>query len=85
MRELSQKLRLSNLISSRFSASTPVATQRADGSCCTPSGSPYDGYTLGPVIADLENLIGVALRCIHGAKGYRGDNYSDLFKVWISG
>ena len=48
-------------------------------------GNPYDGHTLGPVIADLEKLTGVAVRRIHGDKGYRGHNYPDRFKVWISG
>ena len=38
---------------------------------CT--GNPYDGHTLGPVIADLEKLTGVAARGIHGDKGYRGE------------
>jgi IS5 family transposase len=28
---------------------------------------------------------GVAARRIHGDKGYRGHNYPDRFKVWISG
>jgi transposase, IS5 family len=50
-----------------------------------PHGNPYDGHTLGPVIADLEKLTGVAVRRIHGDKGYRGHNYPDRFKVWISG
>jgi IS5 family transposase len=48
-------------------------------------GNPYDGHTLGPVIADLEKLTGVAVHRIHGDKGYRGHNYPDRFKVWISG
>src|SRR6201987_2645023 len=48
-------------------------------------GNPYDGHTLGPVITDLEKLTGVAARRIHGDKGYRGHNYPDRFKVWISG
>jgi IS5 family transposase len=48
-------------------------------------GNPYDGHTLGPVVADLEKLTGVAVRRIHGDKGYRGHNYPDRFKVWISG
>src|SRR5678810_864344 len=43
-------------------------------------GNPYDGHTLGPVIADLEKLTGVATRRIHGDKGYRGHNYPDRFK-----
>jgi IS5 family transposase len=46
-------------------------------------GNPYDGHTLGPVVADLEKLTGVA--GIHGDKGYRGHNYPDRFKVWITG
>ena len=48
-------------------------------------GNPYDGHTLAPVIADLEKLTGVAVLRIHGDKGYRGHNYPDRFKVWISG
>jgi IS5 family transposase len=48
-------------------------------------GNPYDGHTLGPVIADLEKLTRVTVRRIHGDKGYRGHNYPDQFKVWISG
>jgi IS5 family transposase len=48
-------------------------------------GNPYDGHTLGPVIADLEKLTGVAASRIHADKGYRGHNYPDRFKVWISG
>ena len=30
-------------------------------------------------------LTGVAVRGIHGDKGYRGHNYPDRFRVWISG
>jgi hypothetical protein len=48
-------------------------------------GNPYDGHTLGPVIADLEKLTGVTVRRTHGDKGYRGHNYPNRFKVWISG
>src|SRR5262249_44676531 len=48
-------------------------------------GNPYDGHTLGPVIANLEKLTGVTVRRIHGDKGYRGHNYPNRFKVWISG
>src|ERR687887_418125 len=48
-------------------------------------GNPFDGHTLGPVIADLEKLTGVAARRIHADKGYRGHNYPNRFKVWISG
>jgi hypothetical protein len=48
-------------------------------------GNPYDGHTLGPVIADLERLTGVEVRRIHGDNGYRGHNHPDRFKVWITG
>ena len=37
-------------------------------------GNPFDGHTLGPVIADLEKLTGVETRRIHVDKGYRGHN-----------
>src|SRR5262249_5073235 len=47
-------------------------------------GNPYDGPTTGPFTADLEKLTGV-IRRIHGDKGYRGHNYPNRFKVWISG
>jgi transposase, IS5 family len=42
--------------------------------------NPYDGHALGPIIADLEKLTGVAARRIHSDKGYRGHNYSRRFK-----
>ena len=32
-------------------------------------GNPYDGYTLGPVIADLQTLTGVEVRRVHVDKG----------------
>jgi IS5 family transposase len=48
-------------------------------------GNPYDGHPLGPVIANLEKLTGVAARRIHGDKRYRGHSYPGRFKVWISG
>ena len=48
-------------------------------------GNPYDGHTLGPVIADLERLTGVEPRRIHVDKGYRGHNHPQKFRVWISG
>jgi transposase, IS5 family len=37
------------------------------------------------VTTDLEKLTGVTVRRIHVDKGYRGHNYRDRFKVWISG
>ena len=42
-------------------------------------GNPFDGHTLGPVIAELET------RRIHVDKGYRGHNHAQKFRVWISG
>jgi IS5 family transposase len=48
-------------------------------------GNPFDGHTLGPVIADLTRLTGVEPRRIHVDKGYRGHNHPNRFKVWISG
>lgn len=48
-------------------------------------GNPFDGHTLGPVIADMTRLIGVEPRRIHVDKGYRGHNHPNKFRVWISG
>ena len=48
-------------------------------------GNPYDGHTLGAVIADPEQLTGVETRRIPVDKGYRGHNHQHKFRVWISG
>ena len=48
-------------------------------------GNPFDGHTLGPVIADLEKLTGVETRRIHVDKGDRGHNHAEKFRVWITG
>jgi IS5 family transposase len=48
-------------------------------------GNPYDSHTLGPVVAEMEKLTGVEVRRIHLDKGYRGHNYPNKFRVWISG
>jgi transposase, IS5 family len=48
-------------------------------------GNPYDGHTLGPLIADLEKLTAVPVRRIHGDKDHRSQNYPNRLKVWISG
>ena len=48
-------------------------------------GNPFDGHTLGPVIAELEALTGVETCRIHVDKGYRGHNHQEKFRVWISG
>jgi transposase, IS5 family len=47
-------------------------------------GNPYDGHTLGPVIAAMTDQNGVAPTRIHVDKGYRGHNHN-RFTVWISG
>ena len=48
-------------------------------------GNPFDGHTLGPVVAELEHLTGVETRRIHVDKGYRGHNHPQKFRVWITG
>jgi IS5 family transposase len=48
-------------------------------------GNPFDGHTLGPVVAGIERLTGVETRRIHVDKGYRGHNHPHKFRVWISG
>jgi len=48
-------------------------------------GNPFDGHTLGPVVADLEKLTGVEAKRIHVDKGYRGHNHPNKYRVWITG
>ena len=48
-------------------------------------GNPFDGHTLGPSVADTQRLTGVEVARVHVDKGYRGHNYPNKFKVWISG
>jgi IS5 family transposase len=48
-------------------------------------GNPFDGHTLGPVIADMERLTGVSPRRIHVDRGYRGHSYARRSRVWITG
>jgi IS5 family transposase len=48
-------------------------------------GNPFDGHTLGPVLADLERTTGVEPRRVHVDKGYRGHNHPHKFRVWITG
>ena len=48
-------------------------------------GNPFDGHTLGPMIADMEKLTGIEAQRVHVDKGYRGHNHPNKFKVWISG
>ncbi|MBB5048052.1 hypothetical protein HNR60_002813 [Rhodopseudomonas rhenobacensis] len=45
-------------------------------------GNPFDGHTLGPIIADLQDLTGVEIQRIHVDKGYRGHDHPNRFKVW---
>jgi transposase, IS5 family len=47
--------------------------------------NPFDGHTLGPVVAELEQLTGVETRRIHVDRGYRGHNHAHKFRVWITG
>jgi IS5 family transposase len=48
-------------------------------------GNPFDGHTLGPVVAEMEALTGVEARRIHVDKGYRGHSHPNRFRVWITG
>jgi transposase, IS5 family len=48
-------------------------------------GNPFDGHTLAAAVADVETISGVEVRRIHVDKGYRGHDYPDPFRVWISG
>jgi hypothetical protein len=49
---------------------------RAGSACCTPR--PHS-------VPSSRKFTGVTIRHIHGDKGYRGHNYPDRFKVWITG
>lgn len=48
-------------------------------------GNPYDGHTLGPVLEHLQQRLGIDLDRGHVDKGYRGHNYPNKFKIWITG
>ena len=48
-------------------------------------GNPFDGHTVGHVIADMERFTGVETRRIHVDKRYCGHNHPHKFRVWISG
>jgi len=75
-------------IGCKVSVATPVTSPRGGQFVLHAKalhGSPYDGHTLGAVIADLEELTGVETRRIHVDKGYRGHNHPHRFRVWISG
>ena len=44
-------------------------------------GNPFDGHTLGPVVAEREQLTGVETHRIDVDKGYRGHNHPHKFRV----
>jgi IS5 family transposase len=67
----------------KVSIATPVTKPR--GGQFALHGNPFDGHTLGPVVAEMIRLIGVEPRRIHVDKGYRGHNHPNKFRVWISG
>jgi transposase, IS5 family len=48
-------------------------------------GNPFDGHTLKGALADVESNTGVEIRRIHVDKGYRGHDYPNRFRVFISG
>lgn len=48
-------------------------------------GNPYDGHTLGAVIAETEKLTGCAIERGHLDKGYRGHNAPNPRRFFISG
>lgn len=47
-------------------------------------GNPFDGHSLGPMVAELERLTGVETRRNHVDKGYRGHNHRHKFRLWIT-
>jgi IS5 family transposase len=48
-------------------------------------GNPFDGHTLAGAIADIEKNTGVEVRRSHVDKGYRGHDYPNKYRVWITG
>ena len=48
-------------------------------------GNPFDGHTLKGAVADVERNTGVEVQRIHVDKGYRGHDYPNRFRVFISG
>lgn len=72
----------------KISVATPV-TQPKGGQFVLHAkalhGNPFDGSTLGPMVAAMAALTGVEARRIHVDKGYRGHSHPNKFRVWISG
>jgi IS5 family transposase len=48
-------------------------------------GNPYDGHTLGAVVAATERLTGCAIERAYVDKGYRGHDTANPRRVFISG
>jgi IS5 family transposase len=48
-------------------------------------GNPFDGHTLNTAITDIEKNTGIEVRRAHVDKGYRGHNYPNKHRVWITG
>jgi IS5 family transposase len=71
----------------KVSIATPVTKPKGGQSVLHAQalhGNPYDGHTLGPVIAEMAAQNGVTPTRIHVDKGYRGHTHP-RFTVWISG
>ena len=48
-------------------------------------GNPFDGHTLKPAVGDIEKNTGLEVRRIHVDRGYRGHNYPNRFRVFVTG
>lgn len=48
-------------------------------------GRPYDGHTLSSSIFDMQRITGVEAKRIYVDKGYKGHDYEDKARVFISG
>ncbi len=48
-------------------------------------GNPYDGHTLGTVIAEMARWIGIEAERIYVDKGYQGHDYPNKRRVYKSG
>jgi IS5 family transposase len=48
-------------------------------------GNPFDGHTLDAAIANTEKNTGVEIKRAYVDKGYRGHNYPNKYRIWITG